>query len=171
MPVQDHVDNYDQSVVITKLALIGAYLLLVFLDLTAIFNIWVGLLYLLIFAGVIYGFFARVACPSCYYYGKMCTTATGLVAARFYKKGKLTDFEDNYQKGIMAVLIVYALPLVLAIVGFFTTESLFFHFLLLALMVVMLGIIFVIHRQQACPKCYNKDFCPAGPGAGNIDIA
>lgn len=166
MPVRDYYENYELPVVGTKIGIIGAYLLIVFLNLSIVFNVWVGLVYLIIFFGVIYGYFAKHACPSCFYYGKRCTTATGLVAVRIYPKKEKGTFEDGYQKGIIGAAIVYLLPLVLGIIGLFF--ALFVQLMFLVMMLFLLFLLFVVHRKQACRKCYNRDYCPAGPGAGNI---
>ncbi|OQY25652.1 MAG: hypothetical protein B6244_14805 [Candidatus Cloacimonetes bacterium 4572_55] len=170
MPVKNYYDNYEKSVVGTKLALIVSYIFVTFLDFILIFNVWFSLTYVIIFLGVIYGYFAKTACPHCYYFGKICSTGTGLIAAKLYRPVEKKDFEPSYQKAIIPGLGVYLLPFPLALIGLMTAKSLFVHFMLVCIMVFLLGVIFIVHRKQACHKCYNKDFCPAGPGIENINF-
>ncbi len=171
MAVKDYFDEYPMEFVGPKVGVIATYILICLFAIGNAFNGWVAFMYLLVFLGAIYGGFARVACPSCFYFGKRCSTGTGLVAARLYKKGNSKNFEADYKKGAIIAYTVYLLPILFGFIGLITSGTFLAQLILLVLMLAVLMLVFVLHRKQACHNCYNKSFCPAGPGSGPIDIA
>ena len=100
-------------------------------------------------------------CVSCFYYGKLCNTGWGKIAAYLFKKGDESKYVDYYNYAIFLHLLWLG-PLFVALLQLVRKREI----LALSIFVIYLFILFVekiILKKLGCKRCHLREFCPALP--------
>lgn len=120
-----------------------------------------GWLYLVFAIGMVYVVLRKLVCTNCYYYDKWCAIGWGKLAARFFKPGKIEDF--NTCAGIKIAPATYGaltfIPLVLLVISLVQQFSL----LKIAVLILLLLISFysgTVSRKKSCARCKIRPVCP-----------
>ncbi len=109
---------------------------------------------------MVYGVMRRLVCTRCAYFGKRCGTGWGVLAAMWFARGRIEEF--NASAGVRLAPVVYGLmallPLVaiaVALLGGPTSSKLVVLGLLLALSFYSMG----PGRRRSCSVCKMRLFC------------
>ena len=100
-------------------------------------------------------------CVSCFYYGKLCSTGWGKIAAYLFKKGDESKYVEHYNYAIFLHLL-WLVPLLVALLQLVRKRDVF----ALSIFVTYLFILFVekiILKKLGCKRCHLREFCPALP--------
>ncbi len=100
-------------------------------------------------------------CVSCYYFGKLCNTGWGKVAAYLYAKGDESQYQERYNYSIL-LHFLWMVPLLISF--FQLTRKMEFRYAVFFLAyVLVLWIEKVVLKKLACKRCHQREFCPALP--------
>ena len=126
-----------------------------------------GLHYMLAIIYIVYSLTALTLilplsrCVSCFYYGKLCNTGWGKIAAYLFKKGDESKHVEHYNYAIFLHLL-WLVPLLVALLQLVRQREI----LALSIFVIYLFILFVekiILKKLGCKRCHLREFCPALP--------
>lgn len=117
--------------------------------------------YLLIGSSMIYVVLRKLVCTNCYYYGKLCHTGWGKLAALIFKKGDISKFKESI--GVKIAPVTYGalslIPLIMIVI------SMHYKFTLYKL--IVFGLIFglsiesgIFSRRISCANCKMRNICP-----------
>ena len=119
-----------------------------------------GIAYAALSVVKVYVVMRRLACKRCHYFGKRCGTGWGILAAMWFTRARVEEF--NASAGVRLAPVVYGLmallPLVtitFALLGGATTSKLLVLGLLLALSFYSMG----PGRRRTCSACKMRLFC------------
>ena len=131
----------------------------------AFFNIWVAVAYLIY--AVLWNFliFPTIHCKFCYYAVKETTTdgTTGKSIKKLLSKDKwvescLENHVECGKKWSKGFYILWFVPIILIIVSFFFSFSIFALLSLIGFIGVLAGMLYYT-RQKICPKCVIVEEC------------
>jgi hypothetical protein len=120
--------------------------------------------------GIIYVLYALYAltlilplsrCVNCFYYGRVCNTGWGKVAAYLHRKGDESKYTEHYGYAI-SLHLLWIVPLLASLFKLLTEKNLFFLIFFLVY-IVILWLEKVGLKKLACRRCHQRDFCPALP--------
>ena len=119
-----------------------------------------GIAYAVLAVFMVYFVMRRLVCTRCHYFGKRCGTGWGVLAAMWFARGRIEEF--NTSVGVRLAPVVYGLmallPLVaitVALLGGPTSSKLVVLGLLLALSFYSMG----PGRRRTCSVCKMRLFC------------
>ena len=119
-----------------------------------------GIAYAVLAVFMVYFVMRRLVCTRCHYFGKRCGTGWGVLAAMWFARGRIEEF--NTSAGVRLAPVVYGLmallPLVaiaVALMGGPTSSKLVVLGLLLALSFYSMG----PGRRRTCSVCKMRLFC------------
>ena len=119
-----------------------------------------GIAYAVLAVFMVYFVMRRLVCTHCHYFGKRCGTGWGVLAAMWFARGRIEEF--NTSVGVRLAPVVYGLmallPLVaitVALLGGPTSSKLLVLGLLLALSFYSMG----PGRRRSCSVCKMRLFC------------
>jgi len=119
-----------------------------------------GVAYAITSMVMVYVVLRRLVCRNCHYFGKRCGTGWGLLAARWFSRGRIEDF--NSSQGVRMAPLVYGLmmlvpliALVVVMLGGPTTSAVILLAILLAMSFLSAG----PGRRRACSVCKMRLFC------------
>ena len=119
-----------------------------------------GIVYATLSVLVVYVVMRRLVCTRCHYFGKRCGTGWGVLAAMWFPRGRIEEF--NTSPGVRLAPVVYGLmallPLVaitVALLGGPNSSKLVVLGLLLALSFYSMG----PGRRCTCSVCKMRLFC------------
>jgi hypothetical protein len=119
---------------------------------------WLYLAAALIMVGVV---LRKLVCTNCYYYGKLCGTGWGKLAALFFKEGEMEKFSASI--GIKLAPGVYGLlsliPTVLVVISI-VREFTVLKIIILALLLLVTVYSGFLSRKKGCANCKMKLVCP-----------
>jgi uncharacterized protein YacL len=113
----------------------------------------------IIFISIMLIFFLRKhLCTHCFYYGKICATGWGKLAASLFKKNS-----GNYELGRKLASITWMLAMFFPLIGMIIALVLNWFSLTITLLlvafIILSGINFFIHKKS-CEKCKMRFVCP-----------
>ena len=125
------------------------------------FHPFLGLIYLVSAFVIVYIVFKKIVCTNCYYYGKRCSLAWGLLSAKMFKKGDINKFKESIGLKVAAPTygLLMVVPLILLIISLyweFTHEKL----IVLILFLIISGYSAGAGRKKSCGNCKMRKICP-----------
>jgi hypothetical protein len=122
------------------------------------FNLNAGLFLAAWWAISLFVFLPLIRCTKCYYYGRRCNTAWGLIAKFAFSKSESRYFESGYAFTVLLWplrVLPFALGLLNLLDGFsFNPDGLFGIYVL----AILLHRLF--YRKANCPGCHQREICP-----------
>ena len=119
---------------------------------------WIYLAVALIMVGVV---LRKLVCTNCYYYGKLCGTGWGKLAALFFKEGEMEKFSTSI--GVKLAPLTYGLlsliPIALVVISIIM-EFTVFKIIVLALLLLASVYSGFLSRKKGCANCKMKLACP-----------
>jgi hypothetical protein len=117
----------------------------------------VSIIYI-VFIGIMLIFVLRKhLCTHCFYYGKVCSTGWGKLAACLFKKNS-----GNYELGGKLAGITWMLAMFLPLIGMIIALILNWFsvtiILLLVIFIILSGVNFFVHKKS-CEKCKMRFIC------------
>ncbi|TFH36273.1 MAG: hypothetical protein E4G93_02435 [Dehalococcoidia bacterium] len=119
-----------------------------------------GVLYLIFSVAMVYGVLRRLICTRCYYFGKRCGTGWGLLAARWFSRDCLEEFNES--PGIRLAPVVYGLVTLVPLIAMVVLLLQGATTALLVFLALFLGIGFYSSgpgRRRACSVCKMRLSC------------
>ena len=119
---------------------------------------WIYLAFAIIMVGVV---LRKLVCTNCYYYDKWCATGWGKLAALFFKKGNVEEFDKSV--GIKLAPLTYGLLSLVAIICIVISIVQEFTVPKVVVLILLLLVSFYsgsIGRRRACANCRMKSVCP-----------
>ncbi len=122
------------------------------------FNSYLGLFFSAYWVFSLFVLLPLIRCSNCYYYGKRCNTAWGLLAGIAFPRGEQVYFQAGYGMTVLLWplrIIPVGVSLINLLNGFkFVPDGLFIIYL----------IVIIIHRlyyrASSCRVCHQKETCP-----------
>jgi len=162
MEFKDTYEKYPISYVLT-FCLVTLSIYLVGMGLFYAINPWLGLVFL-VYALYTEAKIWRDGCTNCYYYGKRCICARGLIAPLLFKKGDPKKFtaREMTMKDMIPNFMVAIFPVLAG--AYLLWQQ--FSIALLAVAIWPIFVMFVgnsvIYGKLACPHCKQGETgCPA----------
>ena len=119
-----------------------------------------GIAYAALSVVMVYVVMRRLVCTRCHYFGKRCGTGWGVLAAMWFTRGRIEQFNESAGArlapvvyGLMALLPLIAITV--ALLGGATSSKLIVLGLLLALSFYSMG----PGRRLSCSVCKMRLFC------------
>lgn len=125
-------------------------------------GILIGILYIA-FVVVELVLFMRFVCTYCPTYDSIhCPSGYGRLAARPFKKGRVSEFKSMFNRFIPILSLIWVVPVIGGLFLILTDFSLYYLGLLISFVIVGFIILPMFHRHFECRECPNKDNCPWG---------
>ena len=154
---KQQVENYPWIKIVPRWVL-GAIEIGISIYLVINFHSMFGLLFSAYWVLSLFVFLPLIRCTKCYYYGKRCNTAWGLLAGFAFPKGNQVYFQTGYGLTIILWplrLMPIGIGLLKLLDGFTIDADGLFG---LYLIIIFLHRLF--YRTANCPVCKQKDICP-----------
>lgn len=156
-----HARNWKASdIVISNIPSMLTYLLGIWI----LFHlgILIGILYI-VFVLVELVLFMRFVCIYCPTYDSVhCPSGYGKVAAKLFKRGRVSEFRSMFNKFIPILSLVWIIPIIGAILLLLNDFSFYYLGLLISFVIVGYVILPFFHRRFECRDCPNRQNCPWG---------
>jgi hypothetical protein len=122
------------------------------------FHYYLGLFYGAYWIFSLFVLLPLIRCTKCYYYGKRCNTAWGLLAKFAFPRGETVYFQAGYALTVLLWplrFFPFAIGL-LGLIGGITLE----HDGLFGAYIVIILLHRLFYRLANCPVCHQQEICP-----------
>jgi hypothetical protein len=160
--MNDHIKTYDSypwtTPLLENMVWLGVYVLgsVIF----AIFSPWASAAYFCYCLISMYFLIPRFVCTHCSYYGMLCHSGQGRLAALLFSR-RNTELFNSCFKGMRLAAPVFLAPLVAALILSFLRFSWGHVALTVGFGILALGCTRMVTKGLGCPHCKQRQVCPA----------